>query len=65
MSARSPANVIPRVLRARGAKKTVITLFFTTKKLMVLDVLPNGHKYNQQDIADYIVPDLQKANQEL
>jgi hypothetical protein len=45
-----------------GAKKTLITLFFTTRKRIVLDVLPKGHKYNQQYFVDYIFPDLKTGD---
>jgi hypothetical protein len=47
MFARSQAQVIPRTWQAIGASKILITLFFTGKKLIVLDVLPKCHKYNQ------------------
>jgi hypothetical protein len=40
----------------------MITSFFATRKLIVLDVLPKGHKYNQQDLLDYILPDLKRAD---
>jgi hypothetical protein len=62
MFARSPAEVIPRTQQAIGDKKTMITLFFTARKLIFLDALPKGHKYNQQTSVDYILMDLKKAN---
>jgi hypothetical protein len=37
-------------------------LFFTTRKLIVLDVVPQGHKYNQHYFMDYIFSDSKKAN---
>jgi hypothetical protein len=42
MFAQSPGDVIPRTRQTIGAEKRVITLFFTAKKLLVLDVLPKG-----------------------
>jgi hypothetical protein len=62
MFTRLPTDVIPRTRQTIDAKRTVITLFFTTMKLIVLDILPKGHKYNQKYIVDYIVPDFEMAN---
>jgi hypothetical protein len=62
MCAGSPAEVIPTTQQAVGAKKTAIPLFYTTRKLIVLDVLPKGHKYNQQYFVGCVSPDLKKAN---
>jgi hypothetical protein len=62
MFAGSPVDGIPRMRQAGGANKTMITLFFTPRKVIVLDVLTKGHKYNQQSFVDYIFPDLEKAN---
>jgi hypothetical protein len=60
--ARSPAAVIPRTRQTIGPKKTMITVSFTATKLVVLDVLPKGHKYNQQCFVYHIFPYLKKAN---
>jgi hypothetical protein len=40
----------------------MITLFFTGRKLIVLDVLPKGRKYNQLCFVQRIFPDFQKEN---
>jgi hypothetical protein len=59
---RSAADVIPRTRHEVGAKETMITLFFTAKKLIVLDVLPRGSMLNQLHFANCIFPDLITAN---
>jgi hypothetical protein len=38
----------------------MITIFFTGCKLIVLDILPKGIKFNH--FVDYIVPDLKREN---
>jgi hypothetical protein len=40
----------------------MITVFFTTKKLIVLDVLPRGSTFNQLYFIKNIFPDLKTAN---
>jgi hypothetical protein len=62
MFTRSPAEMIPRTPQAIGAKKTMTTLFLTARKLIVLDVMSKGYKYNQQYFMNYVFPDLKKAN---
>jgi hypothetical protein len=59
--ARSPADVIPRTRQGIGAKRIMITLFFTAKKRIVLDVMPKGWKYNQLYFVDDIVPGLKRG----
>ena len=44
----SPADVIPRTRQAMGAKKIMMTLFFTGRRLIVLDIMPRGSKCNQR-----------------
>jgi hypothetical protein len=61
MFSRSPADVIPRTRQAIGAKKIMITVFFTARKLIVLDVMPKGWKYNQRYFVDKIVPGLKRG----
>jgi hypothetical protein len=54
--ARSPTDVIPRTRQAIGTKQSTITLFFTRRKLTVLDILPKGSKFNQLYFVHYIFP---------
>jgi hypothetical protein len=58
----SPAEAISGAQQVGGAKKTMITLLLTARKLIVLDVRPEGHKYNHPYFVDYVFPDLRKAN---
>jgi hypothetical protein len=46
MFARSAADVISRTRQAVGAAKTMITVFFTAKKLIMFNVLPRGSTFN-------------------
>jgi hypothetical protein len=62
MSARSPADVILRTREVVGAIKTMITVFFTVKKLIALDVLPRGSTFKQLYFINNIFPDLKIAN---
>jgi hypothetical protein len=62
MFARSAADVIPRTRKAFGANKTMSTVYFTTKKFIVLDALPRGSTSNQLYFINDICPDLQTAN---
>jgi histone-lysine N-methyltransferase SETMAR len=61
MFARSPADGIPRTRQALCAKKIMITLFFTARKLIVLDVMPKGWKYNQRYFVDNRVLGLKRG----
>jgi hypothetical protein len=61
MFVRSLTDVIPRTRQAIGAKKIMIKLFFTARKLIVLDVMPKGWKSNQLYFVDSIVPGLKRA----
>lgn len=44
------------------ATKIMITPFFTETKLIILDILPKGRKYNQLYFVHKIFPDLKKPN---
>jgi hypothetical protein len=46
MFAHSAANAIPGTWQAVGAKKTMITVCFTAKKLIMFDVLPEDSTFN-------------------
>jgi hypothetical protein len=43
----SPAEMILRTGQAIGAKQMMITVFFTKRKRIVLDVMPKGRKFTQ------------------
>jgi hypothetical protein len=51
--------------RGRGrqlARKTMVMVFFTARKLIVLDVLPRGSTLNWLYFINHIFPDLKTAN---
>jgi hypothetical protein len=52
MFARAPSGVIPRTRQTIGAEKTMITIFFTARQLILLDVLPKGSKFHQRYFID-------------
>jgi hypothetical protein len=62
MFARSATDVIPRTRQAVGAKTTLITVFFTAKKLITFDVLPKGTTFNQLYFINKIFSDLKTPN---
>jgi hypothetical protein len=62
MFAHSAADVIPRMRQAVVPQKNMITALFTTKKLIVLDVLPRGSTFKQLYFINDIFPDLKTAN---
>jgi hypothetical protein len=62
MFAHSGSDVVPRTRQGLGTKKTMITLFFNGRKLIVLDVVPKGRKYNQRYFVHNIFPDLKHQN---
>jgi hypothetical protein len=51
--AQSPAEAIPKTGQALSAQQTIIAVFFTVRKLIVLDILPKGGKLNQLHLTDY------------
>jgi hypothetical protein len=62
MFARSAADAIPRTRQVVGARKTMITVFFTAKKLVVFYVLPRGSTFNQLYFIKNTFLDLKTAN---
>jgi hypothetical protein len=36
----------------------MLTVFFTSRKLLVLDALPNAQKYDQEDFLQKVIPEL-------
>jgi hypothetical protein len=43
-------------------EKTMVTIFFTARQLIRLDVLPKGSKFNQQYFIDYAYPCFKTEN---
>jgi hypothetical protein len=52
VSSQWPPDATPRTRQAIETKQTMITIFFTRCKLIVLDILPKGSKFNQRYFAD-------------
>jgi hypothetical protein len=46
MFATSGREVVPRTKQNTSAKKTMVTIFFTSTRLLVLDFLPKGGEFN-------------------
>jgi hypothetical protein len=42
--------------------KTMITIFFTVRQPIMLDVLPQENKFNQQYFIDFMFRDLKREN---
>jgi hypothetical protein len=53
---RSRNAVIRRIGQGIGGKKTMLTLFFTLRRIIVLDILSKGMKYNQYYFLNEIYP---------
>jgi hypothetical protein len=62
IQARSRTDVIPTARQVIEAKQTMITIFFTGHKLIILDISPKGSKFNQRYLVDCIFPDLEREN---
>jgi hypothetical protein len=58
MFAGSRESVVPRIRRDIFRQKTVLTIFFTSRRLLVLKPLPKGTKLNQNYFIDAILPRL-------
>jgi transposase len=58
MFATSAREVVPRTKENISAKKTMVTIFFTSTRLLVLNVLPKGTKFNQDYFIDTALPNL-------
>jgi hypothetical protein len=58
--AKSPHEVTPRTRPGIGVKKTMFTVFFTNRKLLITDDLPKGQKNKQEDFISDILPELER-----
>jgi hypothetical protein len=59
MFAGSRENVMPRIRRDVSAPKTMITIFFTSRRLLVLEARPKGTNFNQDCLIQCIFPRLE------
>jgi hypothetical protein len=60
MFAKSPPDVKPRTKTGIGVKKTMFTIFFTGRKLLITVDLPEGQKYNRDYLISDILPELER-----
>jgi histone-lysine N-methyltransferase SETMAR len=58
MFADSRESVTPRIRHDISTPKTMITIFFTSRRLLVSEALPKGTKFNQDYFIQYILPGL-------
>jgi hypothetical protein len=61
MFASSHAEVAPRVRPSISCNTVMVTLFLTTNSRLILDALPKGYKYNQNDFIDNLLPALNQV----
>jgi hypothetical protein len=54
----SAKEVVPRTKQNISAKKTMVIIFFTSTRLLVLNFLPKGTKFNQDYFIDRVIPNL-------
>jgi hypothetical protein len=58
MFAASRDEVIPRKKHTIGARKVMVTIFFSGAKLISLQALPSGARFTQEYFINTILPDL-------
>jgi histone-lysine N-methyltransferase SETMAR len=58
MFATSAREVVPRTKQNISAKKTRVTIFFISTRLLMLNFLPKGTKFNQDYFIDTVLPNL-------
>jgi hypothetical protein len=56
MFATSAMEVVPSTKENSAAKKTMVTIVFTSTRLLVLNFLPKGSKFNQDYFVDTVLP---------
>jgi hypothetical protein len=62
MFAVSRETVPPRCEHKIQGKKTMITIFFTATRLLVLDALPHGQAFTQEYLITELLPVLHQEN---
>jgi hypothetical protein len=65
MFVKSPHDVIPRTREEIGVKKTIFTLFFTNRKLLMAEYLVKGQKYSQDYFTSDILPEVEREKMRL
>jgi hypothetical protein len=58
MFAESRESVVPRIRQGISGQKTMIPIFFTSPRLLVLEALPKGLKFNRDHFIQAALPGL-------
>jgi hypothetical protein len=58
--ATSATQVVARIIQNISAKKTMVTIFFTSTRLLVLNFLPKVTKFNQDYFVDTVLLSLDR-----
>jgi hypothetical protein len=58
MFATSAREVVPRTKQNISAMKTMVTIFFTSTRLLVLNFIPKRAKFNQYYFIDAVLRNL-------
>jgi hypothetical protein len=58
MFATSAREVVPRTKQNISAKKSMVTIFFTSTRLFVLNFISKGTMFNQDLFIDTVLPNL-------
>jgi hypothetical protein len=58
--AKSPGDVTPRTSQWIAVRKTIFTIFFTNRKLLIAEYLPKSQKYNQDYFISDMSPELER-----
>jgi hypothetical protein len=58
MFAESIESAVPRIGQGIAGQKTIITIFFTSTRLLVLEALPKCMKFNQGCCVQAVLPGL-------
>jgi hypothetical protein len=61
----SRESVVPRIRRDISGQQTLLTICFPSRRLLVLKLLPNGTKFNQNYFIDAIFPGLYNEKRRL
>jgi transposase len=65
MFAISAREVVPRTKQKISSMKTMVTIFFTSIRLLVLNFLPKGTKFNQDYCIDTVLPNLYSEKRQI
>jgi histone-lysine N-methyltransferase SETMAR len=60
MFVKSPREVISRTRKEMGVKRTLFTIFFTNRNVLIAEYVPTGQKYSQDYFMSDILPELER-----